>query len=281
MQRALRASSGRPPPAGSVQRCPLVSPPLALAVSVISQDSSGPLGDTSRTFEFGRDTFAFRNELVWEYRVDGQAVRMSTRRAEPAPAFAHRCFVMVRAVRQFLFHARFEPELPRPQEDGCFQLARAVLRRSPRCPSGPGAGVRIPGFRGLRELSATYEALVKRVVGPAWQSYVLRSHWRIVFPFTRRHQAREAGSLLAGLSAGRFPIVHVVRFPQLTINHGLLLFSAEPAGEAVKFMAYDPNTPQAPTRLSYRPDQRTFFLPPSRYWAGGRVDVFEIYHGWF
>lgn len=248
---------------------------------MICHDSSGTPAATSAPFVFERDTFAFRNELVWEYRVDARTGRMTTRRAEPAPTFALRCFVMVRAVRQFRFHARFEPESPRVDDGACRRLVRAVIRRSPRRASAPSDRVRIPGFRGLRELSAAHEALMKQALGGAWRSYVLRSHWRMVFPFPRTHQAREAKSLQAAVQAGRLPIVHVVRFPQLTINHGLLLFATEQADEAVEFLAYDPNAPDAPARLSYRRDTRTFELPPNRYWGGGRVDIFEIYHGWF
>lgn len=248
---------------------------------MICHDPSGSPVDTSAPFDFERDTFAFRNELVWEYRLEEPTGRMTTRRAEPAPTFAHRCFVMVKAARQFLFHAQFVPELPQPDEDACLALARAVIRRSPRRSSAPADRVRIPGFSGLRDLSTTHESLMKQVVGGAWRSYVLRSHWRMVFPFSRRHQAREAESLLAAFQAGRMPIVHVVRFPQLTINHGLLLFAADSADETVAFSAYDPNAADAPTRLIYSRNTRTFELPANRYWAGGRVDVFEICHGWF
>lgn len=248
---------------------------------ICDDDTSSSTGGVSPRFDFDRDTFAFRNELVWEYRVDEGTGLMATRRADPAPTFAHRCFVMVRMVRQFLLHARFEPERPPPDERGIFRLLAAVVRRSPRHASSSQDRVPVTGFHGLRELSQAHEALVKQVSGGAWQSYVLRSHWRMVFPFSRRRQAREAESLLAGLSAARLPIVHVVRFPQLTINHGLLLFAAEREGDTVNFRAYDPNVPGAPTCLSYHHGRRTFELPRNHYWAGGRVDVFEIYHGWF
>ncbi len=247
---------------------------------MICPDASTSAASAAAPFAFGRDTFAFRNELVWEYRVDARTGRMITRRAEPAPTFALRCFMMVRVARQFKFHARFEPERPRVGEGACRRLVSAVVRRSPRRSSAPGDRVCIPGFLGLRELSTTHEAMMKRILGGAWRSYFLPSHWRMVFPFSRTHQASAATSLLAAVQAGLLPIVHVIRFPQLTINHGLLLFAAEQADEAVAFLAYDPNSPDAPVRLGYHREARTFDLPPNRYWAGGRVDVFEIYRGW-
>jgi hypothetical protein len=34
---------------------------------------------------------------------------MTTFQANPPPTYYHRCFVLVRSVRQFFDHARFEP----------------------------------------------------------------------------------------------------------------------------------------------------------------------------
>jgi hypothetical protein len=248
---------------------------------ICHEPASSPAAATA-PFDFERDTLAFRNELVWEYRVDERTGRMTTCRTEPPPTFALRCFVMTRATRQFRMHARFEPEAsPPPDEAACLRLARTVIRRDPRRPSAPIDRVRIPGFEGLRELSATHEEGLKRVLGGAWRSYVLRSHWRMVFPFSRSHQARTAESLQTALCAGRLPILHVLRFPQLTINHGLLIFAGRPGKGNVAFSAYDPNTPEGPARLDYDLRTRTFTLSRNRYWAGGRVDGFEIYHGWY
>ena len=83
--------------------------------------------------------------------------------------------------------------------------------------------------------------------------------------------------------------MHLVRFPQLTINHALLLFAVEP-GETTetadgncewRFQAYDPNQPARPVTLTFSPHQRTFFLPASFYWPGGRVDVIHILRNWW
>ena len=88
-----------------------------------------------RPFRFERDTFAFAHELVWEYRLDAATGEMTTVRANPPPTYYHRCFVMVRAVRQFFNHARFDPALPAPEAEGCRRLIRAIISRSPRRPS--------------------------------------------------------------------------------------------------------------------------------------------------
>lgn len=117
-----------------------------------------------RRFQFERDTFAFHNELVWEYRFDPATCRPTTCRNEPPPTYAHRCFVMVRSARQFFYHARFD----------------------------------------FIETEA-----------------------------------------------------------------------------AIRFVAYDPNIQEHPAELTYDRARRTFFLLPNHYWAGGRVDVVEVYRGWF
>lgn len=239
---------------------------------------------TSRSecrFEFERDTFDFANELVCEYVFDPAEPRPRMVAKSPRPAYVLRCFVLARAVRQFFYHARFEPGAPPLAEADYRRRIRAILRRNPRVRSPEERRVTFPGYEGLRSFSRTWETLLKRTCGGAWRSYVLRSHWRMVFPISRRHQERTRTSLLARLKAGHPPIVHVVRFPQLTINHGLTLFAAEADAAGTRFLAYDPNDPSAPVQLTFDPGARTFLLPANRYWAGGPLDVIEIYRSWW
>lgn len=234
-----------------------------------------------RHFDFGRDSFAFANELIWEYRFDAASGRTTFLRREPRPDYAHRCFVLARAARQFLYHAKFEPERPAADEETCRCLIRRVLSRDPRRPGAPGEAILFPGYTGLRQLSAVRERLLKVECGGAWRSYVLRSHWRMVFPIGRAHQARTAGRLVEAIRRGESPIVHLVRFPKLSINHGMVLFQADRAPDGVLFHAYDPNDPENPAQLFFNGTERVFRLPANRYWAGGRLDVIEIYRGWF
>ncbi len=246
-----------------------------------SADRSNPETARAPRFDFGRDTFAFPNELVWEYPLDEATGTMTPRRREPPPTYAHRCFVLVRAARQFFYHATFVPGAPRPDPALLRGLVRGVFARTVLRPSAPGARIVIPGFAGLRELSQTHESLLKHEGGGAWRSYVLRSHWRMVFPISRAHQQRTASRLKAQIDGGAIPIIHLVRFPQLTINHGMLLFEARTTSEAIEFLAYDPNLPGAPARLTYQPSTQTFDLPRNHYWPGGRLDILQIYQNWF
>jgi len=235
----------------------------------------------SRPFDFERDAFAFANELVWEYRFDAADGKASTFKNDPPPAYAHRCFVMVRSARQFFYHARFAPGLPPAEDAACRKLIRAVVARSPRQPSAEERKIVIPGYESLRAFSRAREDLLKAECGGAWQSYVLRSHWRMVFPISRSHQERMAVQIEAALTARPAPILHVVRFPALTINHALLAFGREETESVVRFTAYDPNVPGHPAGLTYDRVRQTFFLPRNHYWAGGQVDVIEVYRGWF
>ena len=75
-------------------------------------------------------------------------------------------------------------------------------------------------------------------------------------------------------------IVHVSRFPQLSINHTVLIFNASEAGTEVRFDVYDPNSPEQPTSLTFNRATRTFTLPANHYFPGGRVDVYEMFHKW-
>jgi hypothetical protein len=237
-------------------------------------------GLEGRTFRFDQDTLAFANELVWEYRFDPSTRTMTPIRNERFSDYTHRCFVVVRSARQFFCHARFEPQQPAAEAATYRRLIREVVSRSPRQPSVEAEKITIPGYANLRLLSQAQEQLLKSECGGAWQSYVLRSHWRMVFPISRRHQERTAEQLALRLRTGIPPILHLVRFPQLTINHGIILFSARATEKFIQFSAYDPNIPDHPTEMTYDRPARTFFYPRNHYWAGGRVDVIEIYRGW-
>lgn len=234
-----------------------------------------------RRFDFQRDAFDFANELVWEYLFDNAARAVTFRRRQPKPAYTHRCFVLTRAARLFLYHARFDPKQSAVDTSSYCGLIRQVLARNTRRPSQVAEQVVIPGFASLREFSRKHEALLKAECGGAWRSYVLRSHWRMVFPISRTHQARTAAALQAELAHGASPIVHLVVFPRLTMNHGMVLFDCRTTGERLEFDAYDPNLPQSPARLTYHAEQKTFHLPANPYWAGGPLDVIEIYRSWF
>ena len=103
----------------------------------------------------------------------------------------------------------------------------------------------------------------------------------MIFPISRGHQKRTAENLFAAIQCNFTPVIHLVKFPALTINHGMILFDAAETKSGVEFSAYDPNNPEKPVRLKFDRAATMFSLPANSYWAGGGLNVIEIYRGWF
>ncbi len=231
----------------------------------------------TRPFRFEQDTMAYANELVWEYIIDPASGKATAHRREPKPEYALHCFVLARSVRQFIDHACFDPALPKVDQVTYRQLIRQVVRRNPRKISEESERVVIPGYASLREFSQSHESMLKVECGGAWQSYFQRGNWRMIFPFPRRHQRQTAERLRNALKQNRFPIIHLVRFPALTINHAMLVFDCSDEAGQFRFATYDPNDPAAPAVLHFDRDSQSFSLLRNKYFAGGRVNVYEIY----
>lgn len=232
----------------------------------------------SRHFDFGRDTFAYANQLVWEYHYDPNGKWVHERR-EPKPDYTLHCVVLARSARQFFQNARFDPALPRTNDAAYGELIRRVVAIDPSRGLPDSQRIVIPGYANLREFSEAKEPLLKAECGSAWQSYFQRGNWRMIWPFTRASQKRTAEQLLADLKVNRPPVIHVVRFPQLTINHAMLVFDAKETDDAILFSVYDPNQPRNPGVLTFDRATRDFTFASNHYWPGGRVDVYEIYRG--
>ena len=231
------------------------------------------------SFQFERDTFTFANELIWQYRFDPKTGAMTVSPNDPPPTYSHRCFVVVRSARQFFYHARFEPDASAADPAVYRRLIRQVVSRSPRRPSAATERILIPGYDCLRAFSQAHEPLLKAECGGPWQSYFLRSHWRMVFPVWGRHQERIAHRLRQAVNQDEAPAIHLFRFPQITINHGMLLFGVAETEQEIQFDAYDPNLPEHPVKLGYDRVQRVFRFPPTCYWAGGPLKVVQIFRG--
>ncbi|MBU6410823.1 MAG: hypothetical protein KGJ60_00840 [Verrucomicrobiota bacterium] len=233
-----------------------------------------------RPFQFERDTFAFPHELVWQYRFDPVTGAMTTFHSNPPPTYYHRCFVMARSTRQFFYHARFAPERPPVEPEVYRPMIRELVARNPRWACAASERVEIPGYEDLRSFSRAHEALLKAELGGPWQSYFLRSHWRMVFPILRRFQERMAQQLKLSLSQRGLSLVHLFRFPRITINHGVALYALNESEQTMEFEAYDPNIPEHPVKLVYERARRVFTFAPSRYWGGGDLNVVEIFCDW-
>jgi hypothetical protein len=184
---------------------------------------------------------------------------------------------MARVARQFYAGARFDPAAPRVDEATYARLVRAVLATDPR--RAAAGRIVIPAYPDLRSFSRAHEALLKEVMAGPWQSYLQRGNWRMIFPFPASHQERLAKRLLASLARGWPPIVHVLRYPDLIINHMVLVYDAEETPTEIRFQLYDPNDAARPVLLTYDRAARAFSLAATRYFPGGPVKAYDVYHG--
>jgi hypothetical protein len=241
--------------------------------------STRPPNFDSRRFDFQRDTFAYANGLVWEYGYDTNGVWRSHKR-EPEPDYTLHCFVVARSARQFFDNARFDPLQPIADEATYRRLVRQVISSNPRKQLPESERIVIPGYADLRSFSGAHEKVLQDECGSAWQSYLQRGNWRMIFPITRSHQAETGKELVTRLKDRGPLLVHAFCFPKLTINHALLLFDAKETDTEIHFATYDPNDPSKPGLLTFDRAGRTFILPANAYFPGGPVDVYEIYWKW-
>jgi hypothetical protein len=232
-----------------------------------------------RPFQFEIDTFSYANELVWDYYFDEHG-KWVHERHQPEPDYTHHCFVVARSARQFFQHARFDPARSIADENTYRRLIRKVVGIDPARVLPEHRRIVIPGYADLREFSAAHEQLLKAECGGAWQSYFQRGHWRIVFPFSRKHQNRMAARFLSDLERNKPPVAHLIRFRRLAINHSVVIFDAEETAGTIEFLVYDPNKPDAPKTLRFDREKQRFSFAGNDYWPGGELDVYEIYRSW-
>ncbi|MDB6111830.1 MAG: hypothetical protein JWR69_3580 [Pedosphaera sp.] len=250
---------------------------LGLCGCVTSQPKAA---ESRRPFDFQRDTFAYANELVWEYHYDERGQWVSHAR-QPEPDYTHHCFVVARSARQFFEHARFDPNQPVADAATYRRLIHRVLSLTADHELPASKKIVIPGYADLHAFSQGQESLLKTECGGAWHSYFQRGHWRIMLPFSHRQQEKMAHRLVAAINADHPPVVHLVRFPQLTINHAVVFFAATETEREITFTVYDPNNPARPVFITYDRARRSFQFPANDYFPGGLVNVYEVYRGWF
>jgi len=233
-----------------------------------------------RQFVFEKDTFSFPNNLekVRYYDADGNWVG---HKIKPRPPYTLHCFVVSRSVLQFFEHARFAPELTKVDDETYSRLIHRVVDTDPRVMLPDDEKIVIPGYPDLRSFSRDKEQLLKNSCGGAWQSYVQRGHWRMVLPFTRTQQRHVGERLLDEVTHNQPAVVHLVRFPSLSINHAAVIYGACRVGDEIEFKIYDPNTPQAPATIRYRPNDGVFTMATNAYFPGGRIDLYQVYHSIF
>lgn len=231
-----------------------------------------------RAFDFKRDTLAYANEMVWEYRTDPVTGQITTHVKTQKPEFTQRCFTVSRMARQFFQYAQFDPALPKADGDRYREIIDAVVSRSPGEAREQGKVV-IPGYANLRRFSRDHAALLKAFSGGPLSSYFQFSNWRMIFPFSRDHQARTAQQFLDAVKLNRLPLAHLIRFdtfPVTEIDHFIMIVSAVETATEIRFRVFEPNEPARPSALIFDRATRSFIFPRNRYFAGGAIDVYEV-----
>ena len=223
----------------------MISKPLAILLLALAFGTSACTTcdrSAGRPFVMKRDNFAFANELKWTYTFhdDGS---FTARDVEPEPDRPHRCFPIVRAAREFFYHASFDPSLPKVADKDYQRLVRQVFARNSRCPAEPSQRIVIPGYPDLFAFSSDRANLIQDEIGGSWRSFYQRGNWRMIFPITDRRERKTARELFDEVQSGRLPIIHVYRFPDVRLNHGILVHGAEKHENHYVFSCYDPNNP--------------------------------------
>jgi hypothetical protein len=230
-------------------------------------------GATARRFDVRRDTFSFANETVFQYGVDERG-KLHISRREDEPEYAHRCFVMSRAVLQFWQFAAFEP---RQQKVSREEYAR-IIRRISRIPvwsKGPRERIAVPGFKDLHDFSVKMPHVLQENLGTWFPSYIRVGNFRMAMGHPRAGQAGAARWLIEALDQGKPKAVYLARFPSM--NHCVVVYAMERTERGRRFWLYDPNYPEKPAWLDYVEAERSFEFQPRWYFPGGRVNLMRTY----
>jgi hypothetical protein len=241
---------------------------LAGCASVAPLDTALHRSVPPPALRFGADTFAFPNES-------------RTKNQGKPDLYANYCFVMARAVSQFLRFARFEPSEPPLAADEYAERVRRVVARAPWAAPLPAAErVAIPGYASLHELSAAHEGPVKDGLGGQFWTMVHWTNWRVVFPMPDWQQERVVRESLAELQEGRPVQFLVTNFPTVELNHSVVAYQYRPTPDGdVDFVVYDPNDPYAPGIITWSQARRRFLAARLFDTGPGAIRAFRMYYG--
>jgi hypothetical protein len=251
----------------------LLTAPAALAYEA-------PAAPAPRPLVYPQDTYAFKNETVWNY--GGGTVQNGPDTAKKQRQYTRRCFVLCRSTLQFWKFAAFDPSLRPLGDDAMARRIREVCARPVWYPILPaGSRIVIPGYHNLREASAARPDMFRANVGNGWSIYFRPGNFPITLPVDRSTEARVNEEIWHDLQMNYPTIIWSYRFPSLKLNHVLLIFAGARDGRGYHYLVYDPNYSDRPGRLEYDSATRSFSYQPTYYFKGGYVNVRAIYRGLF
>jgi hypothetical protein len=188
---------------------------------------------------------------------------------------------MSRSAVQFHKFARFDPH-GTPLEDR--QLAariRAVVRRSPwGAPLPEDQKILFPRYKNLRELSNAKTDVFEKNLGSGFATYFRPGNARMLFEHSQEYQEKTHANLDAALARGDLFVANLSTFPQLNINHAILIYGRKLGRSKhalTRYLVYDPNHPEAPRELTWSPRQRAFSYQKDIDFVGGFVRIYECY----
>jgi hypothetical protein len=253
---------------------------FSLALTLVAA-LTGPSAFAS-DFRFGRDTFAFANETVFEYDHGVAHLRKPSGSESKQRPYNSRCFVMSRAVMQFRKFARFDSRGAPLDDRALAERVRAITGRPAWREALPAAQrIVIPGHPSLRALSRARGRILQDNIGIGWTTYVRFGSIRMLYEYTRGYQERTHAELDLTLARGELFVAHLSTFPNLSINHAVLVYGRKPAARASKaiqrYTVYDPNHPDAPRELFWSSADHAFAYQKDRDFVGGFVRVYQVY----
>jgi hypothetical protein len=238
--------------------------------------SSGAAPD----FRFDRDTLAFANETVFEYREGHASLRNSSANKGPKP-FTRRCFVLCRTAMQFRKFARFDRSGSALNDKALAVRIRAVTRHAAwREPLPINQRVVFPGYTNLRAMSKARARVLQENIGLGWPTYLRLGNFRMFYKHGREYQEQTHAILDASLARGELFVGYLSTYPKLSINHAVLVYthkSPRSANGIERYTVYDPNHPKAPRELSWSPAERAFSFQKDWDFVGGFVRVYQVY----
>jgi len=222
------------------------------------------------------DTFAFKNETVWNY-VNGQPAP-ETPGAKREHQYDERCFVLSRSIVQFWKFARFDPSQKPLDATALAHRIREITERSVWLPAlAEQDRIVIPGYHNLREASAAMTATFQANLGLGWPFYFRFGNGVIAMWVSRHMEAALNAEVWHDLQMNTPTILWIYRFPSLKLNHVIVVLSGTHDAHGYHYHIYDPNYADRYSLLDYDPATRTFALEPRYYFPGGPVTARSIY----
>ena len=236
-----------------------------------------PAALAPRPFVYPDDTFAFKNETIWNY-VNGRP--QTETRAQGQREYTGRCMVLARASVQFWKFARFAPAAaPLPADQLAIRI-RQVCARPVWLPAlAPRDRIVIPGYANLREASAKMTNVFQANIGLGWPFYFRAGNIVIASWVSRAMEDRLNAEIDHDLQMNTPTIIWVYRFPSLKMNHVVVVYTGRRDASGYHYLVYDTNYHDAAKHLDYDPQTRTFSFEPVYYFKGGPVTVRSIYRG--